>query len=125
MPLRQILDADLLVGTEEHGRSGLGTVPFLPGLRANRAHLVERQLALVDELERHVRRHHLRHRRRRHPDVGILRIKDGTRRKVDQIGDLRGRIELGSRRGRRGGDKDGSGGDSQGKAAHEGDRNPT
>ena len=40
MPLQQILDADLLVGRQEHGRAGLRAMPFLPGLGPDGAHLV-------------------------------------------------------------------------------------
>ena len=60
-PVEQIFDADLFIGRQEHRRSRCGAVPFRPCLRLYRAHFRQRQLALVDQLERQLGFHHLGH----------------------------------------------------------------
>ena len=92
-PVQQVLDADLLAGRKEHGRTRLRAMPFLPGLRPHRAHLVEAEVALLDQLEGDIGRHHLRHRCRRHPAIGVLGKQNCARGQVDQVGDLRRRLE--------------------------------
>jgi methionyl-tRNA synthetase len=93
--LEQILDAHLLTGRQEHRRAGRWTMPSLPGLRPHRAHFVQRQLTLVDQLESNVRGHHLRHRGWWHADVSVLLVQDRARRQIDEVGDFCRRIELG------------------------------
>ena len=117
--VQQIFDADLLVRRQEHGRAGGGAMPFLPGLGPHRAHLAERELAAVDQLEGDFGGHHLGHRRRRHARVGVLVVEHRARRQVDQIGDLRRRIELRRGGGRGAGEQDGGGGGKRKGARHE------
>jgi hypothetical protein len=91
--LQQIVDADLFIGGQEHRGARGGAVPALPRLRPNRELLVELELALLDQVERDIGGHHLCHRSRRHPPVGILGIEDRARRQVLQIGNGSRRFE--------------------------------
>ena len=95
--LQQILDADILARGEEHGRTL--RMPFAPRLRADGEGLIELQFALLDHVEHDIDRHHLRHGGRRHPAIGVLGEQYRARRQVFEIGDRRGRREIG-----RGGD---------------------
>jgi hypothetical protein len=73
--VEKIFDADLFPGRQEHGRSRLRPMPLPPGFGADRAHLGQLQFAALDLMEGKMRRHHLGHRGRRHPPVGILRVE--------------------------------------------------
>src|SRR3546814_1861123 len=59
-----------------HGRSGFRTMPFPPRLRADAELLVEAELALLDEVEGDVHRHHLRHGGRRDLLVRLMRVEN-------------------------------------------------
>jgi hypothetical protein len=96
--VQKVFYADLLVRRQEHRRSRGGAMPAAPCLRVHRDHLVQLELALVDKVERHVRGHHLGHRRGRNAAVGVAREQHRARGQVFEIRNRRGSGE-GRRRG--------------------------
>ena len=119
--LEQVLDADLLARADRNMvEPACGPCHFCQVSGRTVHILLRRQLALVDQLEGDLGRHHLRHRCRRHADVGVLGVEHRARIEVDQIGDLGRRIELRRGGGRGAGEEDGSGGGEKDGARHEG-----
>ena len=77
--MEQIFHRHLLARGKEHGRSGGGAMPFRPCFGTYGEFLTQFELPLLDETKGDVHRHHLRHRSRRYPPVGILVIQHGAR----------------------------------------------
>ncbi len=77
--MEEIFHRHLLTRRQEHGRTGRRAVPLLPGFGADGEFRVELQIALLDQAEGNVRRHHLRHGSRRDARFAALVIEHGAR----------------------------------------------
>ena len=89
----QSFHTDLFTSRQKHGRTRRRAVPFLPGFRAHRHHLIQLQLALLDQRKGHMGRHHLGHRSGWHQAVSIAREQGGPGRLIDQQRDRRGGVD--------------------------------